>query len=260
MPRMPRFVPYGSGHLIALALLAALTLGTVRLLRAAAAWPQEARVRRAVCWGLAAVLVACAGVEQIAKVVRGEWTLEDSLPLHLCDVGLFLTIIALLDVGRAPSSGRIPRRAQRLYEFAYFWGLGGTVQALFTPVVEYAFPHWETVRFFVAHGGIVLAVLVLTFGLRLRPQPGAVRRVWLATLALAVVVFVINQLIGANYMYLAGPTPKPTVINLLGPWPGSLLPLAGLGTALILACYAPWAVLDRRARRRAAQAPSAAGR
>jgi len=260
MSLMPPFVPYGSGHLITLALLAALTVGIVRLLRAAAAWPEEARVRRVVCWGLAAVLVGCAVVEQITKAVRGEWNVRDSLPLHLCDIGLVLTVVALVDVGRTPAGGRIPRRAQRLYEFAYFWGLGGTIQALFTPVVEHAFPHWQTVRFFVAHGGIVLAVLALTFGLRLRPQPGAVRRVWLATLTLAAAVFVVNQLIGANYMYLAGPTPQPTVINLLGPWPWSLLPLAGLGTALILACYAPWAVLDRRARRRAPQTPVVAGR
>ncbi len=260
MPSMAPFVPYGFGHLLTLALLAALTVGIVRLLRGAAAWPQEARLRRAVCWGLAAVLAGCAIAEHGTKLALGEWTVQDSLPLHLCDVGLVLTVIALLDVGRSAPGGRIPRRTQRLYEFAYFWGLGGTTQALFTPVVDYAFPHWQTIRFFVAHGGIVLSVLVLTFGLRLRPQAGAVRRVWLVTLALAVPVFVINQLIGANYMYLAGPTPRPTLINLLGPWPWSLLPLAGLGTVLLLACYAPWAVLDRRARRRAAQAASASGR
>ena len=61
---------------------------------------------------------------------------------------------------------------QQLYELAYFWGLGGTVQAVLTPDLDTRFPSFDFFRYFIAHGGIVVSVLAMTIGLRLRPQPG----------------------------------------------------------------------------------------
>ena len=71
-------------------------------------------------------------------------------------------------------------------------------------------------------------------------------RVWLTTLVLALIVMPLDWLLGTNYMYLLGPPKHPTIIDLLGPWPQSLLPLVLLATALILLCYAPFWLLRRR--------------
>ena len=43
---------------------------------------------------------------------------------------------------------------------------------------------------------------------------------------------------GANYMYLCGRPKHPSLIDYLGRWPWSLLPLLLLGTTLIGLCYA----------------------
>src|SRR5712692_11444841 len=43
------------------------------------------------------------------------------LPLQLCDVAIFIAALALLT------------RHPLLVEVSYFWGLAGTIQALFTP-------------------------------------------------------------------------------------------------------------------------------
>jgi hypothetical integral membrane protein (TIGR02206 family) len=168
------------------------------------------------------------------------------LPLHLCDIGVLITAATLIGIGRT-----FPPRPiwQRLYELAFIWGMGGTTQSLLTPDLAQAFPHPECVRYFVLHGGIVVAVLMLTLGLGLRLQPGTPLRVWLTTLVLAAIVMPIDWLLGANYMYLLGPPKHPSIIDLLGPWPWSLLPLVLLATLLILGGYAPFWLLRRRTQR-----------
>ena len=242
------FAPYGVTHWLILAAIAASTTLLTLLLRRTAGGPHEQTVRRAVCWSLAAILLAGAVVAQIHRVTAGIWSVQESLPLHLCDIGVLVTAATLIGVGRNSPPKRI---WQRLYELAFIWGMGGTTQSILTPDLADAFPNPECVRYFVLHGGIVVSVLMLTLGLRMRLQPGTPVRVWLATLVLAVIVVPLDWLLGANYMYLLGPPKHPTIIDLLGPWPRSLLPLVLLATLLILACYAPFWALRRRALQKA---------
>ncbi len=218
------------------------------LLRRFRGRPSELRLRRIVCWGLGGLLLAGAAAGEWHRVVTGTWTVQESLPLHLCDIGLLVVAATLLALGRRIT---VPRHWQRLYEVAFVWGLGGTLQALLTPDVDDHLLSVNCARYFVLHGGIIVGVLVMTFGLGLRLAPGTPRRVWLITLALAVVMFPVNWLLGANYMYLLGPPAHPSIIDLLGPWPWYLLPLAALATVLILLCYFPFWL----ARRITAQTP-----
>ena len=88
----------------------------------------------------------------------------DALPMHLCDWASFAVIIALV------------WRGQLAYELAYLWGLSGTFQAVLTPDLTEAFPNPFFIGFFVDHCGIIVSVLFLTWGLAMRPQPGAVLR------------------------------------------------------------------------------------
>lgn len=267
------FVPYSSAHWAVLALIAAFTAVLALVMRRAAGQPREAAIRRTVCWSLAILLVAGWAGKQVHEVVRGSWSLQESLPLHLCDLGLLVTAVALVGAGLHGRTGAhrvghnppdvlatpafLPLRPvwQQLYELAYFWGLGGTVQAVLTPDLDSAFPSFDFFRYFLAHGGIVVSVLAMTIGLRLRPQPGAPRRAWLWTLALAVVVILVDWACGANYMYLCGRPKHPSLIDYLGRWPWSLLPLLLLGTTLIGLCYAPFWLTDRCKRRGTVRSP-----
>lgn len=240
------FVFFGAAHWLVLAAIGALAASLSLLLRWSARRGQPDRLRPAVCWMLAGILIAGAVVAEWQRVAEGIWSIEESLPLHLCDVAIFVTAAALLGAGL--NSG--PRSIwYRFYELSWVWGMGGTSQAVLTPDLAVTFPEPECVRYFVLHGAIVVSALVMTFGLRMRPQPGTPIRVWLATLALALVVMLVNWLTGGNYMYLCGPPGRPSLIDLLGPWPWSLLPLAVVATLLILLCYAPFWLLDRWRRR-----------
>jgi hypothetical integral membrane protein (TIGR02206 family) len=69
------------------------------------------------------------------------------VPLDLCTLSVFLTASVL--VARSP----------RLYEIVYFWGLGGTTQALATPELYQGFPSDAFIFFFAGHGLVVIGVV-----------------------------------------------------------------------------------------------------
>ena len=235
---------FSAEHVVAISAIALCTALLVGVLRRGGP-----RVRRSVCWGLAALLILAWAAGQVQRVWTGTWTLQESLPLHLCNLGLFVAAITLVIVGWRPPPAA-PTGAvsllQRLFELTYFWAIGGTSQAILTPDVEGRFPAFSCVRYFVEHGGLLAAVFVLLLGLRMRPVRGAVLRAWVTTMLLAVVVFAINVALDANYMYLLGPPKNPTLYDAFGPWPWALITLVVVGTLIFLLCYAPFWSGNRR--------------
>jgi hypothetical integral membrane protein (TIGR02206 family) len=146
------------------------------------------------------------------------WSAAASLPLQLCDLGGFIAAAALL------------WRQAVLVEIAYFWGLGGTVQALLTPDLHDHFPSFPYLQFYATHDLVVIAALFLVIGLGLRPRAGAVRRIFVLTVAFAALVGLIDLVTGGNYLYLRQVPAQASLLSLMGPWPwyiavGALLTL-----------------------------------
>jgi hypothetical integral membrane protein (TIGR02206 family) len=145
-------------------------------------------------------------------VVRGGWSVRTSLPLALCDVALVVAAVACWWPGWLLG-----------VELTYYWGLTGTLQAVLTPDLGAPFPQLEFFQFVVGHLGVVVAALFLVVGLRIEPRRGSVPRVFGITTAYAVVVGAFDWATGANYMYLAAPPDRATLLSLLGPWPWYLV-------------------------------------
>jgi len=70
-------------------------------------------------------------------------------------------------------------RNQRWFEVAYFWGIGGTLQAVLTAEPALGFPDWRFISFFTSHCGIIVGVIFLMLTRRYRPYPVSIVRVWL---------------------------------------------------------------------------------
>jgi len=154
-------------------------------------------------------------------VANKTWSAAASLPVQLCDVAAFVAAAALL------------WRQLVLVEVAYFWGLGGTLQAVLTPDLNDHFPSFPYLQFYVTHDLVILAALFLVFGLALQPRPGAVGRIFVLTVAFAIVVGLIDLATGGNYMYLRQVPVSGSLLDLMGPWPwyiaaGALLTLVVL--------------------------------
>jgi len=250
------------GALLATLGAACLAAGLVRL-----PLPRPARIAIAwlACAALAAILLSLE-VAGIVLRVRGGLPVADVLPLHLCDFAAVMSAGALLacaaeytragapalprlrqawTVEPAQAAPRFGGAIQLAYELAYFWSLGGSVQAVLTPEIHATFPSFEFIAFFAGHGAAIAAAVALTVGFGLRPRPGSVWRAWLITLALGALMLPVNWMLGTNFMYVCGPPARASLIDYLGPWPWSLAGLALVGLVILGICQLPFALLDR---------------
>jgi len=211
-----RFSRFGADHLAALLAVGVACAGLALLVRRR---PTRSRVVRL---SLVALIVLLVGFEMAMAIREGWFDWRLFLPLELCDVALVLAVVALL----------VPRRA--LAEVLYFWSASGSVLAMLTPIVPWAFPRWEFVVFFALHGLVLAAALVLVVGLGLTPRPGAPIRVVVVTLAWTAIVAALNLALDANHMFLRRKPSVPTLLDWMGPWP------VYIGTAAMVALVLFW--------------------
>jgi len=182
---------------------------------------------------LGALLVADAAVYAASNLVSG-YSVASSLPLSLCDVAAL--------VAAAACWWPIPV----LVELTYFWGLAGTLQAVFTPDVRTPFPHLAFLEYVAGHLGIVVAAIFLVIGLGHRPRPGAVPRVFTITACYTAFVGVVDAVTGADYMFLRHPPSEWTLLRVLGPWPWYVASAAGVAIVLLLVLDSPFWAERRR--------------
>jgi hypothetical integral membrane protein (TIGR02206 family) len=210
----PQFVAYGIAHAGALVLTAAASAALAALVRTR---PRSAPfVRTALFVAIALVLAF-----ELSIGAREGWlTWRTLIPLHLCDAAMVLALVTLV----------WPRRASA--EILYFWAGAGSSLAMLTPDLPWGFPRWQFVVFFSLHGLVLVAALVLVFGLGLRPRRRAAWRAFVATLALAATAGAVNVLIGTNFMFLREKPLAATPLDRMGPWPVYIAVAAAVALAL----------------------------
>jgi hypothetical integral membrane protein (TIGR02206 family) len=156
----------------------------------------------------------------------------ESWPLHLCDLAAWVAPFALLTQRRW------------LRSLLYFWGLGLSTQAFFTPVVEGGFGTIRYWLFFVGHTHIVGSALYDMIALGYRPTLRDWGVVTLITLAWLAAVTAINIAFDVNYGYSGNTKPGGrTLIDFLGPWPWRIGTLFLAGQVALGLAYLPWAVV-----------------
>jgi hypothetical integral membrane protein (TIGR02206 family) len=223
-----RFEALGTQHIVVLlavlGLSVLLPLGVNRL--------RSARAASLGAGALGVLLLAAKAFEVIWYARLGlDW--PHLLPLHLSDLVAFATAAALFS------------RRTFLYELAYFWGLGGALQALLTPDLDAGFPSASFWLFFVPHGLVIAGVFYATSTLRLRPGPGCIGRVYAALAAAAVPAALANAAFGTNYMYLSRKPMTASLLDFMGPWPWYILSMAAASLIVLLLLYSPFWIQDR---------------
>ena len=233
------FVLFGPPHVIALIMVVLANLSVILLRHIS---PRGRRIFR---YTLAAVLLANETAWHLWNYFTGQWTPQTMLPLHLCSVMVWLSAYMLI------------MENYRLYEFVYFMGIGAATQALLTPDAgRYGFPHFRAFQTVISHGSIVMAAVYMTVVEGFRPYWKSFPRLifWLNVYMVA--VFVLNLLIGSNYLFIARKPDTASLIDVLGPWPWYILSLEAIGLAVCLLLYLPFAIKDWRASLRAVKGAS----
>jgi hypothetical integral membrane protein (TIGR02206 family) len=147
-------------------------------------------------------------------------SLENILPLHLCDIAAFVAGLALLTGNPL------------LRTLTYFWGLAATLQALITPALSADFLTPPFISFFIQHFAIVAAAIHIPLVEGWRPKSPLWKSpfdAYLGALAYMLFSIAINQWLGTNFGFTSRPPDKASMIDHLGPWPwylASFQPLA----------------------------------
>ena len=149
------------------------------------------------------------------------WTVQTSLPLHLCGVSVLLAALMLYT------------RSFAIFELTYFWAMGGSLQGLLTPDVDgWDFPHFRFLTTFLSHGLVVTANLYAVFVLGMRPTFASYLRSMAVLNLYAGAMLLFNRLTGANYGFLCRKPDPPTLYDVLGPWPWYLASLEAIAWGL----------------------------
>jgi hypothetical integral membrane protein (TIGR02206 family) len=185
----------------------------------------------------AALLIVVFLTGPLQNYLIGGLNLAYVLPMHLCDWALIVVVVALL------------WRSPVCFELAYFWGLCGTLQALFTPAITPEMDEWRLIVFFLDHATIVASVLFLILVARMRP-----RTLWNVLLWSEIYLFAaltVNACTGANYGFLSHPPSTASMLDLFSDkhWL-YVVEINGVALLFFAILYAPWMVSDRISARR----------
>ncbi|HEX4079038.1 MAG TPA: TIGR02206 family membrane protein [Rhizomicrobium sp.] len=223
------FVPFAPDHLVAIALAFVVPLVLGLVARASG----SRRIARAFSFALAAELIATWILWYWLIAARGWLSSGTVLPMQLCDWAAIASIVALL------------RSGQRSFELAYFWAFSGTLQALLTPELFYGFPDLRFIVFFAFHDGAIAAPLYLMLAFKRRPVPASLPRVIAWSFFYLLCALATNMVFHTNFGYLSAKPAKPSLLDLMGPWPIYVIACVALGFGFVLLLYAPFFAADR---------------
>ena len=229
MSSSPEFHAWSPSHLIVIFL----TIGLPFLLALIVQRRKSRLLERSICFAISALLL----INYIAYLfVSRHFGVTDwykALPLQLCDWAMIVIIGALWTGNR------------RWLEVAYFWGIGGTLQAILTPNLRYGFPDLRFISFFVAHSGIIIGIIFLMLIYGFRPHAIGILRTFAWTEVYFVVAFTTDLLTGENYGFLLHKPEAASLLDFLSDSrPVYLLEFHGLAFLFFCALYAPFAIVD----------------
>ena len=223
---------FGIAHIVALLIVILLNVLLLRLFK-----NSQEKTKRTIAYLLATILWANEIGWHVWNYFTGQWTIQTMLPLHLCSLLVWTGALMLVTKNYA------------IYEFCYFLGIGGALQALLTPDLGiYGYPHYRFFQTFISHGLIITAAIYMTLVEGFRPTWKSILRVAIWMNIYLGVVFVINMLIGSNYLFIAHKPPTTSLLDILPPWPWYILWMEVIGLVTCLVLFFPIVVSNWRSR------------
>ena len=229
MQDAPKFQPYGLPHLTVIFLTIVLPFALAAIVQRT----RSQRLEKVIIGVLSAVLLVNYIVYLLFIRSQGLVDWWQMLPMQMCDWGMVVVIVAMWT------------GSQRWFEVAYFWGIGGTLQAVLTPNLRFGFPDWRFISFFTSHCGIIVSVVFLMLTRRYRPYPMSIVRVWLWSEFYFVVTLITDEMTGFNYGFVLHKPEAFSILSFLSDSrPLYLLQMHGVALLFFLGLYAPFAVVD----------------
>ncbi len=221
----PAFQMFNPPHLVVLGLLAVFCVLIVIFCNRI-----STRASKGIRYGIWITLYVVEVSWHVWNLSVGTWTIQQHLPLWVCSALIWLSPLILI------------KKNQIAYEFMYFFGLAGAVQAILTPDLGlYNFPHYRFFQVFVTHGLLFITALYMTVVEKMRPTWRSLVRVLISMNIYWLLVAGVNALIGSNYLYTRSKLDTPSLLDVLGPYPWYLLVIEAIGIMLCVLMMLPFA-------------------
>jgi len=228
----PPFVLFGTVH-IATLIVVAMCIFALTFFKGA-----PAQVLTRARWSMAMILWLNEAAWHLWNVAIGTWTIQTMLPLHLCSVMIWLAGFMLIF------------RNYTIYEFIYFLGISGALQALLTPDTGiYSFPHFRYIQTMLSHGLLVGVGVYMTVVEGFRPTWKSILRVFVIANIYMLIIYFVNAAIGSDYMMVNAKPALHSLLDLLPDWPWYLAWLELIALANFLILYLPFIIKDWRTKR-----------
>jgi len=219
-----KFVAYSSMHwypilLISVLLIAAILFAKYRLSEKGKVWFGTA---------LALLPALCVFNRMLFTYLEGTFSIQEELPFHLCRLlALILPFVIYF-------------KNEKWFGITYFFTMVGTLQALLTPDLPLAAPHYSYASYWILHGVLIYLPIycIVVFGFRITKRDfiNAV----IAGNAYLLLTLIVNLTIGANYFYTSHKPPSASLLDFLGPWPWYILSVELLTIFLFVLAWIPF--------------------
>lgn len=213
---------FGPAHLLILILFPLVGLGLAQWCRRG---PGAARSIR---YTLATFLAVNEVIWYIYRIRTEGFRFPEGLPLNLCDVMLWVTVVAVYTL------------KPLAFEAAYYAGLTGMGMALLTPDLWAPLLSYPTIYFFSAHGTAIAAILMLVWAKLAAPRPGSWWKILAILNVYAAVIGLFDAIFKTNYMYLCEKPAAASLLDYFGPWPYYLIPAELVAVVLFWLLWLPF--------------------
>ena len=223
------------------------------------------------------ILLMVAVIILISKFRKplGEWKGEKRLRLVLAfvmivtEMSYFWRLVGVESLGANPvdhlpitvcgwsiifGSYLMVSKSQTLFDITYFFLFSGTLFALITPtVITYTGPtRYRYYQFWLEHTLGYIGIFYMIFVHGMRPNWKSPIKALVALLALAIIAYGANSMLGpgANYLFMAKPEDTPSILDILPPnYALRLCVMSGVVLLMFFLSYLPWLLKDKKAKK-----------
>ena len=180
--------------------------------------------RRVLMVSLGVLILVLEAWQQFYFSHLGVWTVEKSLPIHLCGISAIIAGIMMI---KADQNG---------FEFLALIGSPGALHAILTPQLNHGYDILLVYKYYISHTAIILIPLFLAIVQGYRVRSLSWVKVVIMVQILIIFIGTANYMLHSNYMYLAE---RPLVDNpmIFGEWPWYIIGCELLGLIHILIFY-----------------------
>jgi len=228
MPSQP-FVIFGNAHLITLFIIIAIAIVFPLIVKTR---PVSQIILITKIMGVS--LISLEFIKPLIWHYSMDFPWIELVPIHMCNLSTLFIGIFLITKKRL------------FFEVAFFWGIGGGINALITPDIPNSFPDPQYILFFFGHGLLIIAIAYACISLANRPTLNSVKNGIYFSLITLPVIYFINKILGppANYWYLGSKPVGDSILNLFPAPPLHIPFLIIIGVILFFLIYSPYWAYD----------------